>query len=134
MLRCVPALVLVFGIWAGCGGSSDSNKTAAETAQAQARPTTGLAALSGTWNGVTEVPVYGTIMGVFNISSDGRGTYLVTISGVQRSGSLRLISWDDEWLRGSAEGREERVRALLFGQRLRLELPQVGTVNLYRED
>jgi hypothetical protein len=41
--------------------------------------------------------------------------------------------WDGHWLQAKAEGHEERIRGTLSGNRLRLELPYVGSISFQRE-
>lgn len=135
-----PFFVLALGLTACGGGESPANKPASSGPQveeaygvAPTNPKTGVAALEGTWTGVADVKGYGMSTAVVTLSSEGYGNYLVTTPELSKNGRVKVSFWDGRWLHAAAEGHEERIRGTLTGNRLRLELPFVGTVFLQRE-
>lgn len=88
--------------------------------------------LAGDWKLSLWLPSHGIVMATVHLQETGHGQYLVTATGLRRSGALRVTAWDGEWLEGTAAGFRRRMRATIEGNILYIELPAVGTVKLIR--
>jgi len=111
---------------------TEPKQVEAPFAHAASNPTTGLAALTGTWTGSGEIKGYGFATAVFTLDDKGNGIFVVNLSGASETGTFQLHYWDGKQLEGSALGYRRQVAGELKANALRLELPYVGTVILYR--
>jgi hypothetical protein len=120
-------------------GSTEKTKAAPPSSQVEqpyeeveVNPATGVAALSGRWTGNADIKGYGVANAIVTLDAKGNGRYSGSLSGLPKSGSLRVSYWDGQWLQAETGGYRERVRASLRADKLHLELPYVGSVVLYR--
>ena len=126
---------LVLLVLLSCGGQEISgNQKVSDSAR---RPISanhaGADQLAGEWNLSLWLPSHGTVVANLHLDENGHGEYLVTATGLRRSGALRVTAWDGEWLEGKAAGVRKRMRATMKGNILYIELPVFGQVLLIRK-
>jgi hypothetical protein len=128
--------LLVAGLACGSAEKSKASPPSPEVEQPyddiSIDPTTGVAALSGSWTGNADIKGYGIANAVLFLDAKGDGHYAGSLSGIPQSGSLRVSYWDGQWLQAEAGGYQQRIRGRLRGNQLHLNLPYVGSVVLYR--
>ncbi len=128
-------------LWAcvvGCASNKETRKAPSSSGvekpyeEGEADSQTGVAALSGTWSGSADVKGHGMATAVVILNQHGEGSWSGSLAGLPHSGLLRVSYWDGQWLEGQAMGYQQRVRGTLEGNKLRLVLPYVGTVTIFR--
>jgi hypothetical protein len=90
-------------------------------------------ALAGAWSGHVYTRRYGLVTGAISIDDEGKGTGVVTASGMTFSRTVAIDSWDGSYLQVRVGGVAYTIAAELAGSRLVADLPMVGEISLRRK-
>lgn len=126
------AIVLVYLMLGSCGGTSKTTNTATAEARSSDDSQGAFAELAGTWSGNSHVFGYGTAVATATLDGRGQGHYFVSVSGTERRGRFRIVSWDKSYLLVESEGRLERIHATRRGDTLWVDNAFIGQVRLQR--